>query len=392
MAELAFFNVRYGYLEGICRGLRSGFLTQDDYRRLAMSETMEDLRSALEDTDYGPFLQNEPLPLAATTIDARLRERMAAEFRYMHAQADEELSKFMNFILLEKMIDNVIGLIQGTRNNRSAEEMIARLDPMGWFPGIKHVASLNLGASHQELYRTLLLDSPVGPYFETFLETMQAEGEGRTMTTVVSIFGEVDTEILRNILKKAWIEEFYDYVLTLSGTTREVMEHILKSEADFRVLSVTLNSINTSLGDSTQLHDRNSLYPSLGYLYPQGTERIRRAWNDATLQSALQPMKKYSNLYEQCKAFYVRNEMGELNTIGETSRYKSLEDLLFAEIVSLCEDTFERQFHFGIFYAWVKLKEQEIRNIIWVSEMVNYILMQQKDYVDNIVPIFARRV
>lgn len=48
------------------------------------------------------------------------------------------------------------------------------------------------------------------------------------------------------------------------------MRHILMREADFRVLSVTLNTINTPLGSSARLQDRNALYPSFGYLYPDG--------------------------------------------------------------------------------------------------------------------------
>ena len=47
----------HGFTESVVRGLRSGFLGPEDYRRLGSCDTLEDMRSALEETDYGTFLQ-----------------------------------------------------------------------------------------------------------------------------------------------------------------------------------------------------------------------------------------------------------------------------------------------------------------------------------------------
>lgn len=47
-----------------------------------------------------------------------------------------------------------------------------------------------------------------------------------------------------------------------------------------------------------------------------------------------------------------------------------LDKLLYDEEVKRCMACFEQQFHYGVFYAYMKLREQEIRNIMWISECV----------------------
>ena len=43
--------------------------------------------------------------------------------------------------------------------------------------------------------------------------------------------------------------------------------------------------------------------------------------------------------------------------------------------------------HFGVFYAYVKLKEQEIRNLVWIGECI---LQRRKDQIGKYLPLFSR--
>ena len=57
------------------------------------------------------------------------------------------------------MIDNVILLITGTLHDRDLQEMLHRCHPLGMFDSI---GALTVATNVQELYSTVLIDSPIG--------------------------------------------------------------------------------------------------------------------------------------------------------------------------------------------------------------------------------------
>ncbi|KAJ3205380.1 H(+)-transporting V0 sector ATPase subunit d [Dinochytrium kinnereticum] len=346
--EALFFNTDTGYLEAIVRGYRAGILNSSNYMNLTQCETLEDLKLQLSSTDYGNFLQNEPSPLATTTIAEKAREKLVQEFRYLQAHAVAPLSTFLDYITYGYMIDNVILLITGTLHERDTHELLERCHPLGMFDSI---AALCVATNVQELFSTVLVETPLAPYFEQCLSAQDLD--------------EMNIEIIRNTLYKAYLEDFHGFCQSLGGPTAEVMEEILQFEADRRVINITINSFNTELSKD----DRQKLFPTNGRLFPDGFVKLSRADDVDQVRTAVEPYSEYREFFDSVAAG------------GE----RSLEDRFFEHEVHLNRKSFLRQFQFGVFYAFVKLKEQEIRNIIWIAECI---AQQQKDRVNNYINIF----
>lgn len=57
-----------------------------------------DLRLQLGATDYGTLLQNEPSPIATSTIAEKLTQSLVEEFDYIRSNAVQPLTKFLDYI------------------------------------------------------------------------------------------------------------------------------------------------------------------------------------------------------------------------------------------------------------------------------------------------------
>ncbi|KAJ2779351.1 H(+)-transporting V0 sector ATPase subunit d [Coemansia javaensis] len=351
-----YFNVDAGYLEGVVRGYRDGLITAPQYLNLTQCETMDDLRLQLATTDYGAFLQNEPSPISTSTLVARCTDALVAEFQYLQQNAAEPISRFLDYITYGYMIDNVILLITGTLHERDTHDLLDKCHPLGLFDSMP---ALCVASTVQELYSTVMVDSPLAGYFR---ECLSAED-----------LNELNIEIIRNTLYKAYLEDFYAYCQGLGEPTASVMGEILRFEADRRTVNITINSFGTELSKD----DRTRLYPRLGNMYPEAQTRLARADDMDQVKAILEQYSEYKSMIVGVSLHAPAD--------GDGRGAQSLEDRFFGKEVQLNKDAFEQQFHYGVFYSWLRLKEQEIRNVVWIAECIS---QQQKDKVGSYTAIY----
>lgn len=169
-----------------------------------------DLKLHLQSTDYGNFLANEPSPLTVSVIEDKLREKLVIEFQHIRNHAVEPLSTFLDFITYSYMIDNIILLITGTLHQRPIGELIPKCHPLGSFDQME---AIHVAATPADLYNAVLVDTPLAPFFVDCISEQDLD--------------EMNIEIIRNTLYKAYLEAFYNQCKEIGGTTADVLCEII---------------------------------------------------------------------------------------------------------------------------------------------------------------------
>ena len=168
-------------------------------------------------------------------------------------------------------------------------------------------------------------------------------------------------EEIKNYLKKIWLEYFYHFCKTLNPTTSEIMEDLLKYEADCQTIQIVYNSL--AYNNQFQEEERKKVIPYFGFLYPETTTQLVKCNSLEQLRQILQPFPDYYELVKEIP------DPKKLDEFGLQSGLKTLDDLMFKESMKRYSIAFEQQFHFACFYAYIKIKEQEIKNIMLLADM-----------------------
>lgn len=349
--EGLFFNVDAGYIEGVVRGYKNSLLTSSQYINLTQCDNLEDLKLQLSSTDYGNFLGDITETLSTSIIEKKLNKKLIEDFNYIRSQATDPLSKFLEFITYSYMIDNILLIITGTIHNRDKGEILKKCNPLGWFDTLP---TLSITTDLTTLYETVLIDTPLAKYFHNCL--------------TINDLDDLNIEIIRNILYKEYLQDFSKFCQEeLPNPTNEIMLRLLNFEADKRTINIVLNSLDTDLS----IDDKLKMLPSIGLLTSNDSIKYQLAsLNDLeNLKILITSIGPYKDFFNS----------------SSTSGSKSLEDYFYEYEMYINKDAFTQQFTYSTIWAFIKSKEQEIRNITWISECI---AQNQKDKINNYISVY----
>ncbi|KAI5307675.1 H(+)-transporting V0 sector ATPase subunit d, partial [Ascosphaera atra] len=286
---------------------------------MGFSLTFPDVKLQLSPA-YGDFLASLPPNASTSDLAARLTDKYVAEFRYLQAQATGAIAKFMEYLTYGYMIDNVALLITGTLHERDTRELLERCHPLGWF---ETMPVLCVATNIEELYNSVLVETPLGPYFQESLSHEDLD--------------ELNIEIVRNTLYKNYLQDFHRFVNSepslRGGPTAEIMSEALEFEADRRAINITLNSFGTELSKN----DRKKLYPELGKLHPEGTLMLSRAEDVEGVGLAVSGVADYKTFFDVAGL-----NQGSSGGLGGPNEGRSLEDLFYQKEVEIAKMAFTR--------------------------------------------------
>ncbi|AET37393.1 H(+)-transporting V0 sector ATPase subunit d Ecym_1141 [Eremothecium cymbalariae DBVPG len=346
--EGIFFNIDNGFIEGVVRGFRNGLLTTNQYLNLTQCDNLDDLKLQLSSTDYGNFLSNvSSEALTTSIIQERASNKLYQEFQYIRDQSSGNTKTFLDYVTYGYMIDNVALMITGTIHERDKAEILSRCHPLGWFDTLP---TLTVATDLESLYQTVLVDTPLAPYFRDCFNTSDE-------------LDDVNIEIIRNKLYRAYLQDFYDFVTTeIPEPARMIVQEMLDFEADRRAINIALNSLQSSDVITSEL--KRELLPSIGKLYPTMTEQMATQATDFdSLKSILNNVHEYRGIFET----------------------KNIEDQFYKIEMEMCRDAFTQQFTVSAIWAWLKSREQEVRNITWIAECI---AQNQRERINNYISVY----
>lgn len=224
------------------------------------------------------------------------------------------------------------------KNNKNDQ---SEINPLGEFSGLKSIEKLDDGADVVRVFQETLIDKPVGEYFRKYIKTgMKAPANLNEQLVAI---------------KKIWLADFHRWIMAnCDKTTCEHMDELLKAESDWDSLRIAYNSFKQDSAVGMEQLGKD-LLPNLSHLETGVISGAQEWWQ---LVENLEQSSYHRYLVMLPEPYDDDYLTGEETTIDDCQK---------VDLSRRYSLAYQKQSHYGTFYAYFKLKEIEIQNLFWLA-------------------------
>lgn len=217
----------------------------------------------------------------------------------------------------------------------------------------------------------------MGTYFRSFIDNLIAQiqigeggekkegGGGVSMDEVSKQFAMFTNTETNVFIRKIWLIQFHRYILANgNGSTQEIMDDLLKAESDWSTLQTVYNTLT---GDEDTKQSTKKFANNLGHLYPAYLRPLMDSKSFQEYQKVLEHTSYEKAILKVQEPVKFGNE--GVDAAPQVEGSISIDQAQKIDMSRRYSMAFFGQFHYGVFYAYLKLKEMEIANVIQLAEL-----------------------
>lgn len=306
---------RYGYIISEINGMKEDILKEDDYNALKRCDSLEEMAIKLSKT-YRNL--SEGTTYTKPEFKKRLLETLKADFDHYKDVEDKEMRLILDYYINFHKIQNFFYLLQCKLQDPNLEKSFEKIE-IGDFSALR---TIKFSKDMEDVQKYCIENS----FLKKFEGKIKFEKE----------FADNNFQVLQTLFFKFHIEETYKNLCD----DMVHMGEILKLEGDRQIIEITVNTLNSKELVGTE---RTSLFPEV-----------------CSMDLKTRGLLSHVDTYEDMKA--ILNTRYDFDT--------DISSILIKNELSKYYESFSLYGDLSCVYSYFKIKEQEIKNILWIAECI----------------------
>jgi V-type H+-transporting ATPase subunit d len=339
MNEMYKNTMDYGFTVSKMHGNAAFFLKEADYTSFQQCETLEDVLVKLSSTPYSKYMSKD-MALTKGEFRKRLNKCMVDEISKLYKVSDKDLKVLLEYFINSYRIQNFFFLLTSKYDDPELTRAFEKLEDIGRF---SELDTLKFTNDMNDVYKYCVERTFLKKYYKKVRIEKEIEKN--------------NFQVLHSLFLKYHMEDFFEVVE--ESTTMPFMGKILKYEGDRRIIQITLSTFNSS---HFQGKKRLELFPKVSTM---GMEMKGKLGKCTTMDK----IKGILSKHQTYRKILTANSDEMLNAL--TSLEMQEHNLSFTFYNDL-----------SCVYSYFKMKQQEIKNILWAIECI---AQDKREWIKNVI-------